>query len=176
MRNIVRIIGVSLVLMAGILLVSGVAWAQAEEKPIEWWNTGYQLLEEAERFWVDEDGIEHGRNEMGRNPRRGGMRGVEVGFASWDWDPGVGYFERGYFAYTGKVLGGEPTTGVGHYTLECNMIEAVWTCTSDDLVHLDDGRLVKTSAAWVSGGTIIYSGIVLDPPGGEKRNGPRRRK
>ena len=173
MKNIVRIIGVGLASTAGILLVSGVAWAQAEETPITWRNTGYQLLEEAERFWVDEDGIEHGRNEMGRNPRRGGMFGVEVGFASWDWNRGVDYFERGYFAYTGKVLGGEVTTGVGHYTLECHMIEGVWTCTSDDLVHLDDGRLVKTSADWEAGESISYSGIVLDPPGGGKRYGPR---
>jgi hypothetical protein len=31
MRNIVRIIGVSLAAMAGSLMVAGVAWAQAEE-------------------------------------------------------------------------------------------------------------------------------------------------
>ena len=83
------------------------------------------------------------------------------------------YFERGYFAYTGKVLGGEPTTGVGHYTIECHMIEGVWSCTAEDLVHLDGGGLVKTSGAWKGGEAIIYSGFLLDTPGGAKRNGPR---
>jgi hypothetical protein len=173
MTDKIRIIGAGLAAIAGILLVSGVAWAQAEKKPIHWWNTGYQLLEEAERFWVDEDGIEHGRNEMYRNPRRGGLSGVEVGFTNWNWDRGVGYFEWGYFAYTGKVLGGEQTTGIGRYTVECHRIDGVSTCTSDDLVHLDGGGLVKTSAAWKAGEDVIYWGVYLDPPGGAKRNGPR---
>jgi len=170
MKNIIRIIGASLASMAGLLLVSGVAWAQAEEKPIRWWNTGYVLLEEAERFWVDEDGVEHGRNEMYRNPRRGGLSGVEVGFTNWNQDRGVSYFEWGYFAYTGKVLGGEQTTGIGRYTVECHAGEG---CTSEDLVHLDGGGLVKTSAAWKAGEDVIYRGVYLNPPGGAKRNGPR---
>jgi hypothetical protein len=174
MRNTVRIIGVGLASMAGILLVSGVAWAQAEETSITWRNSGYQLLEEAERFWVDEDGIEHGRDEMYRNPRRRDMFGNETGWTNWDQDRATGdYFEHGYFAFTGRVLGGEPTRGAGRYTIECHRIEGVSTCTGDDLVHLDGGGLVKTSAAWEGGEAVIWSGVFLDPPGGAKRNGPR---
>jgi hypothetical protein len=177
MKSKIRIIGVSLASMAGLLLVSGVAWAQAGQEEISWWNTGYTMLEPAERFWVDEDGIEHGRDELGRNRRRGGLRGVEEGPVSWDWDRATGdYFERGYFTYTGSVLGGEPTSGVGHYTIECHRIEDVQTCTGHDLVQLDGGGLVQTSAAWEGGEDVIWTGIVLDPPGGAKRQGPRPRR
>jgi len=171
MRNIVRIIGATLASMAGILLVSGVAWAQAQKTPITWWNTGYQLLEEAERFWVDEDGIEHGRDEMYRNPRNGDLIGSEVGWLSWDLDRATGdYFERGHFSYTGRLFR-LPTSGFGHYTIECHTIEGVQSCTSDDLVRLDGSGLVKTT--WEGGQTDIYSGFLLDSPR-RGRRGSRR--
>jgi hypothetical protein len=176
MRNIVRIVGVSLVLMAGGLLVSGVAWAQAEETPI----TVRYICEdvgEPDRFWVDEDGIEHGRDQLERCTLRRDMVGTILGLSSWDLDRDRDYYlSRGYYAFTGSVLGGEPTTGVGHYTLEGNRIDGVWHYTSDDLMHLDGGGLVKLSGAWRGGARIIYSGVFLDPPGGAKRQGPRPRR
>jgi len=171
MRNKILTIGTALVPMVGTLLVSAVAWGQAEETLITWRNIGYQILEEAERQWVDEDGIEHGRDEMYRNPRRGDLIGDEVGWVSWDWDPGTGdYFERGHFAYTGSVLGSELTGGIGHYTIECHRIAEVRTCTGDDLIHLDGGDLVKTSAAWEGNINPLWSGILLEPSrGGAKK-------
>jgi hypothetical protein len=176
MRNIVRIIGVSLVLMAGSLMVAGVAWAQAEETPI----TIRFICEdvgEPERFWVDEDGIEHGRDHLEDCTLRRDMVGTTLGLSSWDLDPDAGYYlSRGYYAFTGRILGGEMTTGVGRYTLEGNRINGVWYYTSDDIIHLAGGGLVKLSGDWRGGRLLVVSGVLLDPPGGAKRQGPRPRR
>jgi hypothetical protein len=170
MRNKIRIVGVSLASMAGLMLFSGVASAQAEETPISWRNIGYEILEEAERFWVDEDGIEHGRNEMYSNPRRGDMVGDEIGWTSWDQDRATGdYFEHGYFAFTGSVLG-EPGDGVGRYTFECHRIDGVATCTGDDHMHLHRGGLAKTST---TNKTPFWSGTLLESAG--RMAGPKKR-
>jgi len=66
--------------------------------------------------------------------------------------------------------------GYGRYTIEANRIEGVWHFTSDDIMHLEGGGTVKASGAWKRGDPIIYKGILLDPPGGENRNGPRSKK
>jgi hypothetical protein len=127
MRNIVRKIGAGLASMAGVLMVSGVAWAQAEETPIQGEWRSCQSLEEPEREWVDEDGIEHRRDALYSCMHRGSLRGLEKGWANQERDPGVWVSERGYYAYTGFVLG-ETNPGVGRYTLECSRIEGVMTC------------------------------------------------
>jgi hypothetical protein len=174
MKNIVRIIGVGLAAMAGILLVSGVAWAQATETPITVIIFGGQQLEEPVREWVDEDGIEHARDQYYTINRRRDMIGFEVGFSSWDGNPATDhYFERGYYSWTGSILGGEQTTGVGRYTWECNRIEGVQFCTTDDVMQVEGGGLVKLSATWEGGPLNRFSGTFLETPGGAKRNGPR---
>ncbi len=174
MSNKIRIIGVGLVAMAGILLASSLAWAQAVETPVTVRFFGFQQLEEPVREWVDEDGIEHARDEYYSTRRSGDMRGVEVGFDSWDGDLATDhYFERGYYSFKGRILGGELTSGVGRYTLECNRIEGVRFCTAEDVMQLEGGGLVKLSATSEDGPLNPWSGTLLETPGGEKRNGPR---
>jgi hypothetical protein len=177
MRNIVRIIGVSLALMAGGLLVSGVAWAQAEETPITVRNLGCERIEDPEREWVDEDGIIHVRDLLFSCSTRRDMVGTITGWANWDEDPAAGHhFQHGYYAFTGSILG-EPATGVGRYTHERHRIEGVWISTQEDVMHLDGGGLVILSGTWETGAPrIIFSGTLLDPPGGAKRQGPRPRR
>ena len=179
MKNKIRIIGVGLAAMAGFLLVSGVAWTQAEETPISVSFWGFTQLEGPVREWVDEDGIEHARDEYYRIRRSKDMTGVELGFSSWDGDLATDhYFERAYYSFTGRFpkLGGELTTGVGRYTLECNRIEGVRFCTAEDVMQLEGGGLVKLSATSEDGPLNPYTGFVLETPGGEKRNGPRPRR
>ena len=177
MRNKIRIIGVSLAAMAGLLLVSGVAWAQAEETPISWRNSGYEMLEEAERFWVDEDGIEHARDILTSCWTERDMVGERIQWHSWDFDRAAGHvFQRGYYSFTGSILG-EPATGVGRFTHERNRIEGVWINTQEDVMHLAGGGLVLLSGTWETGSARrILRGILLDPPGGESRQGPRPRR
>jgi hypothetical protein len=177
MKNIFRIIGVSLASMAGVLLVGGVAWAQAEETPIKVRVVDCRRQGDPDREWVDEDGIEHARDEYYLGRRSGDMTGLEVGFDSWDGDPASDhYFERGYYSWRGRIRGGELTTGVGRYTFECNRIEGVRFCTAEDVMQLEGGGLVKLSATSEDGPLNPYSGFVLETPGGEKRNGPRPRR
>jgi hypothetical protein len=184
MKNIFRIIGVSLASMAGILLVSGVAWAQALKTPIEgrWENCRY--LGEPEREWVDSDGISHVRGQSGECSHVGDIRGRipargERFVANWDDDiAGETWFEHGTTSFTGRILG-EWAPATGHYTLDCTGPFQMQTCILELVWHLEDGRLLKTTTNWVEGDgdpTHPYTGILLDPPGGEKRNGPRRRK
>jgi len=175
MRNEIWTAAVSLAAMSGILLVGGVTWAQAEETPIEVQFYGCRIQGSPEREWVDDEGIRHIRDQMFRCRRTRDMVGRDVGWASGDQDLAGGYtFERGYYAFTGTVLGGELTGGVGRYTEECNKIEGVWNCTSHDVMHLNGGSLVKLSATYDGDDPVlIYSGTLLDPPGGESRNGPR---
>jgi hypothetical protein len=132
MRNIVRVIGVSLAAMAGSLMVAGVAWAQAVETPITVQIYDCEPIEDPERReWVDEDGIVHVRDNMQWCRVRRGMVGTITGWASWDIDPAAGHwFERAYYAFSGWVLD-ELTTGVGRYTGEGNRIEGVWTYTGN---------------------------------------------
>lgn len=176
MRTEIRTIEVSLVSIAGLLLVAGAAWAQAAKTPIQFEIYQVVLLDEAERRWVDEDGVEHARNERYRDRLRGDMIGRDIAWNNWDRDRTNGYyFENGYYTFTGRILGGDPTTGYGRYTVEGNRIEGVWHYTSDDVMHLEDGGLVKASGAWQGGEAIIYSGILLETQGGGSRQGPRRR-
>jgi hypothetical protein len=176
MRRKALSIAVSLTLMIGLLLVSGVAWAQAEKTSINYLLGDCNDLAEPEREWVDEEGIRHIRDVMYRCERRRQISGVEIGWYSGDIDlAGDHRFFRAYYSFTGLVLG-EPATGVGRVTEECNRIEGVWNCTGHDVLHLHSGELVTTSATWKGGGRIIYSGVLLDPPGGESRQGPRPRR
>jgi hypothetical protein len=177
MRNMFRIIGVSLASMAGLLLVSGVAWAQAEETPVTVRVMGCERLEEPERYWVDEDGIEHARDILiscwaGRD-----MVGELIAWTSWDFDPAADHlFQHGYYSFTGSILG-EPATGVGRFTKERNCIEGVCINTQGGVMHLAGGGLWIVSGTWESGAPrIIFRGVLLDPPGGAKRQGPRPRR
>jgi hypothetical protein len=146
MRNIVRVIGVSLAAMAGSLMVAGVAWAQAVETPItvrfiDWgceWG-------EPERVWVDEDGIEHGRDLLISCSTRRDMFGTIAAWNSWDFDPAAGHLiQNGYYSFVGTLLG-EPTTAVGRFTGEGNRIEGVWTYTREENCQ-GPGKPVKGSS------------------------------
>ncbi len=180
MRNIVRIIGMSLASMAGILLVAGIASAQALKTPIEGHWESCRYLGQPERQWVDEDGIHHVRGWRGVCNHVGDVMGSfprgERFVANWDDDiAGETWFEHGTTSFTGRILG-EFVSAAGHYTLDCTGPFQMQTCILELVWHLEDGRLLKTTTNWVEGDgdpTFPYTGFLLDPPGGEKRNGPR---
>ena len=176
MRNIVRIIGASLASMAGIVLVSGVAWAQATETPIEVQVVDCRLQGDPDREWVDDDGIRHIRDQMFRCKRRRDMVGTDTRWASGDFDGAGGYqFERGYYAFTGRILGGELTSGVGATQKNATGPMVCGSAPPNDVLHLDGGGMVKISVTWEGDDPTrsIYPGTFLETPGGAKRNGPR---
>ena len=51
------------------------------------------------------------------------------------------------------------------YTFECTLIEGERICTEDDLLHLEDGSLIKLSAIHSFEPLRPYTGTLLDPPG-----------
>jgi hypothetical protein len=180
MRNKIRMIGVSLASMAGILLVSGVASAQALKTPIEGRWGDCRNLGEPEREWVDEDGITHIRGQKGRCDWFGDLQGRfpsggERFVSNIDWDFADGpYFDHETTSFSGRFLG-KAIEATGHYTFECIGPFQMQTCILEAVWHLEDGRLVKTTTNWVEGDgdtTMPYTGFVLDPPG---RGATRRR-
>jgi hypothetical protein len=176
-------LGAGLILLAGSLLVSGIASAQALKTPITGHSENCRLLGEPEREWVDEDGISHARGQRGRCDWFGDIQGRgsrgERFLGNWDWDLADGpYFEHGTNSFTGLILG-QLTEATGHYTLDCIGPFNMQTCILELVWHLEDGRLLKLTQNWVEGDgdpTFPYTGFVLDPPGGEKRKGPRTKK
>jgi hypothetical protein len=186
MRNKIRIIGVSLASMAALLLVSGVAWAQALKTEIEGFSENFIWLGEPEREWVDEDGILHVRGQRGTADWFGDVSGrASIGRGeSWvaDFDrdfAGETYFSHGTSSFYGKILGGELVSATGHYTLDCTGPLSMQTCIAEHIWHVEDGRLLKATHNWVQGdpSPMTYTGFLLDPPGlgPVKRNRPRNR-
>ncbi len=177
MRNKIRIIGVSLASIAGMLLVPGITSAQALKTPIEGRWENCRFLGEPEREWVDEDGIHHVRGQSGRCDHVGDVQGRfsrgERFVANWDDDiAGETWFEHGTTSFRGNILG-ESVSAAGHYTLDCTGPFQMQTCILELVWHLEDGRLLKFSVTHVgSDFPTPYTGILLDPPG--LRLGARR--
>jgi hypothetical protein len=179
MKKATLTLGAGLILLTGSLLVAGIASAQALKTPIEGRWEDCRYLGEPEREWVDEDGIRHVRGQRGRCRLVGDVLGREFWLANWNDDiAGETWFEHGTSSFTGTILG-EAASATAHYTLDCTGPFQMQTCILEYVWHLEDGRLLKISGTWVEGDgdpTMPYTGFLLDPPGREKRNGPRPRR
>jgi hypothetical protein len=186
MRNKIRIIGVSLASMAALLLVSGVAWAQALKTEIEGFSENCFRLGDPEKDWVDPDGIHHVRGQRGACDWVGDVQGSypnrgERWVVNSDYDiAGETRFEHGTSSFYGKILFGRAVSATGHFTLECTGPFQMQTCIAEHIWHVEDGRLLKATHTWVQGDgdpTMPMTGYLLDPPGlgPVKRNRPRSR-
>jgi hypothetical protein len=174
MRNIFRIIGVSLASMAGLLLVSGVAWAQATKTPVS--GTAEFLSSRGGERWWDEEGVLHERNSTDRSrysedTEGGGIDGIQLAIASMnlgdiDFDQKTGEGDQyGSFTFVGYVLG-DLVTARGRYSGVCGGQPSM--CEIEFVWHLDDGRLMKTTEVGPLFGPAadwVYVGMVLDRPG-----------
>ncbi|HEY5658875.1 MAG TPA: hypothetical protein VIY27_13885 [Myxococcota bacterium] len=165
MQSRVLRIAAGLIPLAWILLVAGAAWAPAIKTPIEGAWFGCRTLEGPDRAWTDEDGDRHSRNVKFLCRHTGDIVGREIGWESWDQNGGPGTVSgHGYTAFTRTVFR-EPTKAVVRYTFECTLIEGERICTEDDLLHLEDGSLIKLSAIHSFEPLRPYTGTLLDPPG-----------
>jgi hypothetical protein len=174
MRNIFRIIGVSLVSMAGILLVSGVAWAQATKTPVS--GTSDFLRSRGGEEWTDEEGVLHQRNTADRvryheDTEEGGIDGIQLAIGNLnigdiDFDQKTGEGDQyGSFTFVGYVLG-DLVTARGRYSGVCGGQPSM--CEIDGVWHLSDGGLLKTTEVGPLFGPNadwVYVGMILDPPG-----------
>jgi hypothetical protein len=176
MRHKIRIIGVGLLALAGSLLLSSVASGQALKTLIETEVVRCRDQGEPDRFWVDEDGIEHVRGGRNWCLFVGDLEGRAWFIYNYDLDRASGtYFEHGAMVYLDATIFGKNVSGTGHYTGEGIRIEGVWSWSYDDVWHLEDGRLLKLRDERQEGEPILITGILLEPPGAAVRRGPRRR-
>jgi hypothetical protein len=170
MRNKIRIIGVSLVSMAGLLLVSGVAWAQANQTPISG-TVGNFVITDPGKEWVDEEGVYHWRNARERERYSGDIHGLQQKITSGNGDqhvnPNTGEFFadwHGSFTFVGFV-GEDRVRATGRVVAQCTGR----SCEETDIWHLDDGRKITLTEVWLVGGGCppgcVYEGILLDAPG-----------
>ena len=170
MRNTIRIIGVSLASMAGMLLVSGVAWAQASQEPVSGGVNNFVILDPGE-IWEDEEGVLHYRNERFRERYTGDIRGQQFKIQSFnvEIDPVTGELEvdyHGSFAFVGFV-GPDLVTATGRVRGVCSGdIGEPNNCEEVEIWHLDDGRKINLTEVWSCPDVSDqYEGVLLDPPG-----------
>ena len=164
MRNKFRIIGVSLAAMAGLLLVSGVAWANPNKEPVSGEVVRFRVTEPGE-FWIDDDGVRHWRNQWIRKLYRDDIDGVFFGVFGANWDPSIGDGDlHGAFYFNGYV-GEDWVSATGRFSGVGSGPPTTWVV--DFVWHLDDGRLIKMTE--VQPGNLDppwdYVGEILDPPG-----------
>jgi hypothetical protein len=166
MRNTVQIIGVSLASIAGILLVTGVASAQAGKTPVSGYLLSGQLTDPGE-YWWDEEGIFQERNVKRRLRYSGDIDGLRFAVLNAKVDPVTGeQVINGFFSFVGEVLG-DLITATGRIKTRCSPIEGVLICESDVVWHLSDGGVMKTSRIWEPPSfPHEYVGVINDNPGG----------
>ncbi len=163
MRNKFRIIGVSLAAMAGLLLVSGVAWANPNKEPVSGEVVSWRVTDPG-KIWVDDDGVWHRRNQWARVRYEGDIEGRMVAILSSNTDPSTGDGDlHGSFVFNGYV-GKDWVWATGRQAGVGSGLPTTWEV---DLVwHLDDGRLIKsTEVSRPEGLPWDYVGEILDPPG-----------
>jgi hypothetical protein len=167
MRNKVRIIGVSLALLAGLLLVSGVAWAQASKETVSGFTDNNVITDRGE-IWDDEDGIRHIRNRRTRTRFQGDIVGQVFRILDLNLQklpiPTGELDGHGSFSFAGFVLG-DQITATGRFSILCGGEPSI--CEEHSIWHLDDGRKINLTEWWLFFDAAIseYEGTLLDPPG-----------
>jgi hypothetical protein len=162
MRNKFRIIGVSLAAMAGLLLVSGVAWANPNKEPVAGWEVVHRVIEDG-KFWIDDDGIRHTRDQWVRSRWAGDIQGMSIGVLRSNYDPSTGDGDlTASLAFTGFVRE-EWVSATGRAAGVRSGSTSTWEV--DWVWHLDDGRLIKMTEVASGAPPWAYVGEILDPPG-----------
>jgi hypothetical protein len=165
MRNIFRIIGVSLASMAGIALVSGTAWAQATETPVSGEVDSFVVTDPGE-LWVDDDGVRHRRNRRTRERYHGDISGQQFKITRLNINRETGELDaHGSFTFVGFV-GEDRVKAKGRFTVLCTGGDPSF-CEETEIWHLEDGRKISLLETYIlfNADPGPYEGILLDPPG-----------
>jgi hypothetical protein len=166
MKNIVRIIGVSLAAMAGILLVSGVAWAQASKEMVSGRVINFRVIDNG-KMWLDDDEVRHFRNRKTRLQMIDDIWGVMHRFAALNINRLTREADgHGSFTFVGSVGENQDLVrATGRFTFLCTGTPSL--CEEHQNWHLDDGRKVNLTERFPldSNDFDVYEGTVLDPPG-----------
>jgi len=166
MKNKIRIIGVSLVLLAGLLLVSGVAWAQANKTTLSGIATVYRVTDPG-KIWLDEDGVRHWRNQRARQRLTVDLDGLMYRIDNLNINTVTREADfHGSFTFVGFLLGEEDRIrATGRYSGLCSGEPSM--CEEHQIWSLEDGRRIKLTDTFPLdvAGDETYEGTLLDPPG-----------
>jgi hypothetical protein len=165
MRIKFRIIGVSLASMAGLLLVSGVAWANPNQTPVSGIGAAFVITAPPEKNWLDDDGVRHIRNRRARLRLAGNIRGQMFRIASFNVDTVTREADfHGSFSFAGAVLG-DRVSATGRFTALCSGEPSM--CEEHQIWRLEDGRRINLTETFPLDidGPDVYEGTLLDPPG-----------
>jgi hypothetical protein len=82
---------------------------------------------------------------------------------NWNFNTtSLAFAERGTSSFTG-LLFGEPVAFEETFSLKCITRAQTRTCSASAIGHLEDGRMLNVSGAWVEGDPLFYTGFVIDP-------------
>ena len=166
MRDIVRIIGVGLASMAGLLLVSGVAWAQASKEMVSGRVINFRVIDNG-KMWLDDDEVRHFRNRKTRYMMIDDIEGVMLRFAALNINRLTRELDgHGSFTFVGMVGENPDLVGAtGRFATLCTGTPSL--CEEHQIWHLDDGRKINLTERFPldSNDFDVYEGTVLDPPG-----------
>ncbi len=138
MKNTRTKILAGVVLLAAVLLITGIVWAKATHTPIAGTNT-VTAIGTPVRFWVDDEGIAHYRGQPG-----------VMTFPTGDGDvEGTGSFVVNSNLDLATGNGDESGTAT---------LDLTWGSLSGTV----EGRFTGTYTAGVSSGTGVYHGISGD--------------
>jgi hypothetical protein len=155
-------IAAGLALMAGLLLVSGGAWANPNKEPVSGWEVTHRVIEDG-KFWIDDDGVWHRRNQWVRSRWAGDIRGRSIAVLRSNYDPSTGDGDlTASLAFTGYV-GEDLVSATGRAAGVRSGSTSTWEV--DWVWHLDDGRLIKMTEVASGAPPWAYVGEILDPPG-----------
>lgn len=166
MTDKIRIIGVGFVAMAGFLLVSGVAWAQATETPVSGEVVNFVVTDPGES-WTDDDGVLHFRNRRTRERYLGDITGQQFKIVRLNVNPETRELDsHGSFTFVGFV-GPDRVEAEGRFMVLCTGDPSF--CEENEIWHLEDGRKISLLETYFLDipGPDVYEGVLLDPPGNQ---------
>jgi len=164
MRNTILTIAVRLASMAGLLLVSGVVWAQATETPVSGEVVNFVVTDRGES-WTDDDGVLHFRNRRERERYLGDIMGQQFKIIRLNVNPETRELDgHGSFTFVGFVRG-DRVEAKGRFMVLCTGDPSF--CEESEIWHLEDGRKISLLETYFLDfpDPDVYEGVLLDPPG-----------
>jgi hypothetical protein len=171
MKNTRTKILAGVVLLAAVLLITGIVWAKATHTPISGTQT-VQSTGTPVRFWVDDEGIVHYRGLYGVMTFSGDVVGTGSFVVNANLDPATGNGDESGTAAAdltwGELSGTIEGRFTGTYTAGISYGTGVYHGTSGDFVgmkmmwsYILDGTTGPVGTVW----DATYTAIILDPHG-----------
>ena len=161
---------VGLLLLASVLIITGIAWAKATKTTV----TGTTYVTPSEqpplREWIDEDGIWHVRGEVSNYIYEGDLEGTGVGIVNLNLDFSTGDGDESGYSTSVMSWDGLGGTFEGSF----NTIYTGWVGVGHGVYHgTGDFAGMKLMEDFVIDFTVtpdppyvvIFNGIILDPHG-----------